>query len=124
MQISIIVIGSLFFSIMGIVALLSPTFVTGLFGEAEIGADMRNEVRAVYGGFGLAIGALLLLSLWFPGVQNGILLTVGVALLGMALGRLTSFLIEPAVGKFPLVFTFVEVLFGSTALFACWETIS
>lgn len=109
---------------MGVVALLKPAFVTSIFGQPSIGADMRNEVRAVYGGFGVAISAVLLASLWLPGIQSGVLLTVGMALLGMAGGRLVSFLTEPTVGKFPLVFTVAEVLLGGALLFAYWDTLA
>lgn len=124
MLISIITIESLFFFVMGVVALLKPAFVTSIFGQPSIGADMRNEVRAVYGGFGVAISAVLLASLWLPGIQSGVLLTVGMALLGMAGGRLVSFLTEPTVGKFPLVFTVAEVLLGGALLFAYWDTLA
>ena len=120
MLVSIVILESLFFFVMGSVALASPRFVTSLFGELEIGADMRNEVRAVYGGFGVAIGALLLVSMWMPGIQSGVLITVGVALLGMALGRFISFLIEPVEGKLPALFAVVEVFLGGALLLASW----
>ena len=50
--------------------------------------ESRSEVRAVYGGFGLAIAAVLALAAVQESLQPGILITVGAALGGMAFGRI------------------------------------
>jgi hypothetical protein len=56
----------------------------------EVGtADGRNEVRAVYGGFGLAVAALLAVAaVGDPSTGEGIVVAVAFALAGMAAGRL------------------------------------
>jgi hypothetical protein len=43
---------------MGVVVLARPASVTQFFGIREIRPDMRNEVRAVYGGFVVVIAAV------------------------------------------------------------------
>lgn len=103
-----------FFFIMGWISLADPGFTLSFFIDAALlTTDLRNEVRAVYGGYGVAIAALLL---WGSRVERrrpafvaGIRMTVGVALCGMAMGRLLSSLIERPVGPWPLIFLTVEV---------------
>jgi hypothetical protein len=63
----------------------------------------------VYGGFGIAIGILLLASLFMPGFRSGICLAVSVALAGMAGGRVLSALIDGKVAGYPLLYLFIEV---------------
>jgi hypothetical protein len=106
-------ITALFFACMGLTALVSPTSVTRFFRLNAIGADMRNEVRSVYGGFGMAIAGLLTVSVAYREVQRGVVLTVAVALFGMAVGRFFSFAVEHSEGHYPLVFLVVECLLGS-----------
>ncbi len=79
-----------FFFVMGGFALARPERILAYFGTPRLTRDGRNEVRAVYGGFGVAIGLILLATLWLPALREGILVTVGVALAGMALGRILS----------------------------------
>ena len=74
------------FLFMGVVALVFPARVTAQFDLPNLTLAGRNEVRAVYGGFGIAIGLLLLASLFMPGFRSGICLAVSVALAGMAGG--------------------------------------
>jgi uncharacterized membrane protein YeaQ/YmgE (transglycosylase-associated protein family) len=107
----------LFFACMGITALFSPTSVTNFFGLKTSRADMRNEVRAVYGGFGVAIAGLLTASTFYSEVRQGVVLTVAIALFGMAAGRLLSFAIEHSEGHYPMVFLVVECVLGSLMLY-------
>ena len=90
--ISIIALG---FLAMGLAALVNPVrFVLVFDGDAST-ANARNEVRAVYGGFGVCTAALLLLVISpLQAIQQGVLVAVGVALAGMVLGRLISALLE------------------------------
>ena len=118
MELMIVVLEAAFFFVMGVVALVAPAFVVGLFGETNIGPDMRNEVRAVYGGFGVAIAAVLLASLKVEAIRSGVYLVVATALFGMACGRIVSFLLEQRLGLFPAVFLVVELLLGSALLYA------
>ena len=102
---------------MGVIALLRPTRVTRCFSLPTLPADMRNEVRAVYGGFGVAMAALLIAATLVDTIKSGVLLAVAVALLGMALGRLISLLIDTSVGKYPYLFLGLECLFGGLLLY-------
>jgi hypothetical protein len=78
------------FTVMGIGAIAKPAFVTAQSGILKLTPAGRNEVRAVYGGFGLFMALALLVALQQPELRDGILFTVGVALGGMATGRLVS----------------------------------
>lgn len=89
-----------FFAGMGLVALLRPERVLAIFGTRNLSRDGRNEVRAVYGGFGLVIAGLLFGTLSFlTPLRDGILLTVAISLLGMAAGRLVSTIIDGSPGR-------------------------
>lgn len=99
---------------MGLVALLRPRRIGDYFGVHFDSVDGRNEVRAVYGGFGLAIAGLLVAAERLPTLREGVLVTVAVALAGMALGRVLGALVERP-GRWPLVFGGLEVA-GAAAL--------
>ncbi len=75
---------------MGIGAIAKPALVPVQFGILELTPAGRNEVRAVYGGSGLFMALALLVALRQPALRDGILSTVGVALGGMAAGRLVA----------------------------------
>ena len=119
MEFTIIIIEAAFFFAMGVVALIKPALVVQLFGESGIGADMRNEVRAVYGGFGIAIACTLVASIKLESIREGVYVTVAAALLGMAFGRIISRLIEKTSGPFPTIFLTVEVILASGLLYVC-----
>jgi hypothetical protein len=97
-----------FFLGMGALALLRPEQIVRFFGTTSLTRDGRNEVRAVYGGFGMSIACLLAAAPWLPGLQKGVLLSVGVALAGMALGRFVSIGVEGGAGTYPWLFLCVE----------------
>jgi len=103
------------FAAMGLAALALPERIVAYFGTPGLTRDGRNEVRAVYGGFGLAVAALLC-GAQAP-LRSGVLLAVAVALLGMAAGRLLSALLDGAPGRWPWIFMAVE-LAGGCALLA------
>lgn len=109
----LIVLVAAFFAGMGLVALAWPTRVLAFFGTPELTRDGRNEVRAVYGGFGLAVAGLLLASIRLPEIRSGILVTIAVALLGMAGGRLISTLTDGAPGFYPWLFFGVEIVLAT-----------
>ena len=102
-----------FFFVMGVVALRRPGGIVAYFGTTSLTRDGRNEVRAVYGGFGVAVAMLLLATLWFPGLRTGVLVAVAVTLGGMAAGRLLSALLDGSPGFFPLLFCGVELALAS-----------
>ena len=76
-------------------------------------ADWKNEFRAVYGGFGMAMGALLYVTSYYNlPAKEGVQLCIGFAFLGMAFGRLLSLLVERT-GFWPLIFLVIEIVLGS-----------
>jgi len=81
--------------------------------------ESRAEVRAVYGGFGLAIAGMLALAATGHPAREGILITVAAALGGMAFGRLVSGLVDRPKALYPNWFYFlVEVVAAAALLWA------
>lgn len=114
----LIIAVAVFFAGMGLVALARPEQVLAFFGTPSLSRDGRNEVRAVYGGFGLAVVSLLLVALEQPALRPGVLLTVALALVGMAAGRLISALIDGLPGFYPCLFFAVELALAAALLVA------
>lgn len=112
----VIYLAALGFAAMGVGALVAPGSVPKLFGISPIGADMANEVRAVYGGFGCAVAALLVLASQHSTLKTGIVVTIAISLLGMAAGRVISFVLSRTCNFYPVLFFFVELLFGMLLL--------
>lgn len=80
MSVAVILVIAVFFLGMGVYALTAPASLIRPFGVALESLVARSEARAVYGGFGLAIAAVLGYSAFREGdVRKGILITVGVA---------------------------------------------
>ena len=106
------------FILMGCGALVAPVLVTRQFGISDLTFAGRNEVRAVYGGFGLALAAMLGLAIWNPDLRAGICLTVSAALAGMAGGRLLSGLVDRRIDPLPAVYLGLEALMAGLLLYA------
>lgn len=107
------------FALMGLYALAVPALVLEPFGVKLESADGRNEVRAVYGGFGLAVaGVLVAAALDAAEVREGVLVAIGFALAGMAFGRLVSGAVERPSGFYPIWFYFLVELVGAGVLLA------
>jgi hypothetical protein len=115
---SVIWVIAIGFAAMGLAALLRPAVIWAPFGVEPTTAESRNEVRAVYGGFGLAVAGLMIWSnAAAAAVREGVLLTVAVSLFGMAAGRGISALVEPrALWGWPGVFLLIEVGAGALTL--------
>ncbi|MEK6806674.1 MAG: DUF4345 domain-containing protein [Pseudomonadota bacterium] len=108
MQAQIVIWGVAFaFAGMGLMALLKPASIGNYFDVRFESVDGRNEVRAVYGGFGIAMALALCLATQQPEYRAGVVLCVAFALAGMAAGRLLSALIERP-GFWPWFFCGVE----------------
>lgn len=108
------------FALMGTVALVRPAAIWRPFGVVPETVAARSEVRAVYGGFGLALATLLFAAEnGTADFRDGVLVTVAVSLFGMAAGRAVSALVEPrgllGAGGF---FLAVECLLGGLTLVA------
>lgn len=91
---------AVFFLGMGLLALACPDRVVDRFGTDVTTLDGRGEVRAVYGGFGIAVAAVLTWSLLVDDAgRRWVALVVAVATLGMAAGRLVSFVLDQTQGS-------------------------
>jgi uncharacterized membrane protein YeaQ/YmgE (transglycosylase-associated protein family) len=112
----VIVLTAVFFIGMGLFALARPAALIRPFGITLPIPESRAEVRAVYGGFGLAIAGMLVLALVNDSAREGILITVSAALGGMAFGRLVSGAIDRPKAFYPNWFYFVVEIAGSAAL--------
>jgi len=91
----VLVVVAVFFGGMGVFALVAPGAMLRPFAITIGGAQSRSEVRAVYGGYGVAMAALLATAAFRPEFHRaGIMITVAVALDGMAFGRLVSAVVD------------------------------
>lgn len=115
-----LILGALAFAFMGFGALAFPAKVTMQFGIATLNGDGRNEVRAVYGGFGLAVSGLLLMAIIDATHRTGIALTVGVALLGMAVGRIASWTLDRTISRWPLTYLWIELIGGAMLMYVAF----
>jgi hypothetical protein len=107
-----------FYAALGVVCLVQPERVPTTFGAGEPPPPYRNEIRAIYGGFPIALAAVLV---WATGqsdaVREGVLVAAAVATAGMALGRLASAAVErPGAGTVWLWFSVEVVLVALLAL--------
>ena len=116
MTVAMIAVIGLFFLGMGIYALAAPAALVRPFGITLAEPTARSEVRAVYGGVGLAIAAVMVLAAY--GVhRTGIIITVAAALAGMALGRIVS-AVDARTPFYPNWFYCLVEALAAAALFA------
>ncbi|MGW0324284.1 MULTISPECIES: DUF4345 domain-containing protein [unclassified Nocardia] len=102
------------FAGMGLYALVAPAALARPFGTTVATAVSRAEIRAVYGGFGLAVAGVLFWSAFgADDLRSGAALTVGVALAGMAGGRIISRLVDSATRFYPNWFYCLIELVGA-----------
>jgi hypothetical protein len=100
--------GAVAFALMGVGALAAPERVTGQFDIPQLTANGRNEVRAVYGGFGLAMAGILGLAFVTPELRAGVCFALAAALAGMAAGRVLSALLDRRIGRWPGFYLGIE----------------
>lgn len=122
MPTAVIIIVGVFFLGMGVFALVAPAALVRPFRLVADAKQSRSEVRAVYGGFGIAIAAVLGVAASDPGgIRSGVVITVAAALAGMAVGRLVSRVIDGATPFYPIWFYFwvesgaAALLYGTAA---------
>lgn len=104
--------------LMGLGSIVAPIRVTRQFDIVTLTPAGRNEVRAVYGGFGLAMAAMFATALLQPDLRSGICLTAAAALAGMGGGRLLSAGIDRQIGRFPLFYLCLEVILAGLLFYA------
>ena len=117
-----LILVAMLFAVMGIASIVAPTLTTAQFGIKELDRDGRNEVRAVYGGFGLAMAGVLIAAALAPELRTGISLAVALALGGMAGGRVLSAMMDGSIGRKPAFYLGLELvgfalLFWASGLF-------
>lgn len=118
MAVVVLAITAVFFLGMGVFALAAPATMLQPFAIALPQPKSRSEVRAVYGGYGVAMAAVLTAAAVDPGFhRSGIMITVGAALAGMAFGRLVSAVVDKRTPFYPNWFyCLVEVIAGAALL--------
>ncbi|HYG27561.1 MAG TPA: DUF4345 family protein [Caulobacteraceae bacterium] len=116
MSVQLAVVAALF-ALMGIGAFVRPRTFVAPFGLAAETNDARNEIQAVYGGFGLAVAATLLAASSYPSYRDGVIVAVAASLAGMAGGRVVAALRERP-GRMPVIFFFVEAALAALLLTA------
>ncbi|MFD6161480.1 DUF4345 family protein [Nocardia sp. NPDC060256] len=119
-SIVLIALVALFFAAMGVYGLLRPSQLVDPLGLLADRADARAEVRAVYGGFGVAIAVILGLAAADVGdLRFGACVAVAAALSGMAVGRIWSGIVESPPAFFPVWFYLVlEVIMAAMLVLA------
>jgi hypothetical protein len=104
---------------MGLYALLAPAALVRPFHIVADTPEARSEVRAVYGGFGVAMSVLLgVAALGAEGIRSGVVIAAGTALAGMALGRVVSRVADRGTAFYPVWFYFVVETITAGLLFA------
>jgi hypothetical protein len=106
------------FALMGVGSLVRPEKVLSQFGVPALSSAGRNEVRAVYGGFGIAMSLMLVLAIQDPAWRPGVCLMLAAALSGMAAGRVISALVDRTIALAPLVYLVAEVVLASALYWA------
>jgi hypothetical protein len=106
------------FAFMGLAAIFAPRRVTEQFDIPVLTKAGRNEVRAVYGGFGLVMAGMLVVALMQLDLRAGICLTLSGALAGMAGGRILSALIDRGIDRFPGLYLCIELIGAGLLLYA------
>lgn len=102
MAIAVNAVVGVFFLAMGVYALAAPAALIRPFGIRLEQTEARYEIRAVYGGFGLAMAAMLAVAATHDGaLRTGIMVTIGAALGGMAFGRIVSAILDERVAFYP-----------------------
>jgi hypothetical protein len=108
-RMGLVLANAVFFAGMGVLALVAPSRISSLVGFPEdLTPDARNEVRAVYGGFGVAVAAVLSIAVCDESLTKGVAAAIGAALAGMAGGRVVAAVLERKAGRMPLLFFLAE----------------
>jgi len=116
--VAVIAVLAVFFLGMGVYALAAPPSLLRPFGITLSGDASRSEVRALYGGFGLAIAAVLAYSAVQLDVRARVLMSVAAAVAGMAFGRLAAAALGDRTAFYPNWFYFLVETVAAAALFA------
>jgi len=110
-------LGFVLFAAMGAGLLWQPQYLSRLTNLELTTLESRNEVRAVYGGFGIAMALALFIALVWSPLRPGICVAIGLALIGMAAGRGYSLFVERSSSTTIWGFLIGEALLGLMIFF-------
>jgi hypothetical protein len=110
-------IAFILFAAMGAGLIWKPEYVSRLTGVELTTVESRNEVRAVYGGFGVAMAIAMFIAMVSTGLRGGIMVTTGLALIGMAAGRGYSIWLERPANNLIYAFLGLEAVIGLMVFF-------
>ncbi len=105
-----------FFLGVGLFGLAAPTALLRPFGLIAEKKESRAEVRAVYGGFGVAMALVLAVAARNASWRPGVVLSAAAALGGMAVGRVVSRAVDGPQPLYPIWFYFWVELLGAGLL--------
>jgi len=91
----------------GLLALLKPTSIYGFTGIEATGARGITEIRSIFGGLFIALGAS---ALYFR--TSEVFLILGISYLTIALVRLVSMFLDKSVEKSNIISLITEIVFG------------
>lgn len=103
MEILLVSLVALFFLFMGLQAILLPESLGNIVGFSLDVDRGPNEMRAVYGGFGLAMAGMAWWAVFQTPVAEPYLIALAIALFGMAGGRIISLIIEREIPLFGVI---------------------
>ena len=110
MSAALLVAPAVFFVLLGIQATRVPSRLLHGFGIVASTPDARNEVRAVYGGMPLALGAVFFVAMARPDLRAGIAVTGAAVCFGMAAWRGVSAVLDRRFGRWPMFWASVEIV--------------
>jgi len=91
----------------GLVSLIAPKSVTGFTGLSPNGGRGITEIRAVLGGFFVALGVVPLVF-----DQPGMYLMLGITYLVVGAVRMVSMFVDKSVERSNIISVIVEIIFG------------
>ncbi|HUW08626.1 MAG TPA: DUF4345 family protein [Anaerolineae bacterium] len=91
----------------GLVSLIAPRSVTGFTGLSPNGGRGITEIRAVLGGFFVALGVVPLVF-----NQQGMYLMLGISYLVVGAVRTVSMFLDKSVERSNIISVIVEIIFG------------
>jgi len=91
----------------GLVSLIGPRSVTGFTGLSPNGGRGITEIRAVLGGFFVALGVVPLVF-----NQQGMYLMLGITYLVVGAVRTASMFLDKSVERSNIISVIVEIIFG------------
>ncbi|TMR93010.1 DUF4345 family protein [Nonomuraea basaltis] len=118
MTAAVIAVVAAFFLGMGVYGLVAPAALIRPFRIIADSVEARTEIRAVYGGYGVAVAGLLMVAAADAGgIRRGVVTAIAVSLWGMAFGRLVARAVERPSAFYPSwLYFWVEIVGGGALL--------